>query len=98
MSNALRHRMQQLGHAVPERTSIERDQIWRNVATELNFRQSRSKSDRRRRLRFVSLMGVFVFAGLFVILQPLVSQPPYYLARPQYLEAASRKDANRNFA
>lgn len=92
MTSALRRRMQELANAVPQRSASDREQMWRNVATELTLRSAESNPARARRFRSFSLFSIMALAGIMVVLQPLVSRSPSFWLRPQYLEAASRKE------
>lgn len=90
MTWALRRQIQELGEAVPVHSREGRDQLWRNVATELNHRQSATRTQRTSRRRAVWLMSVVTCAVLLVVGLPLFNHG--YLIRPHMLEAAARSD------
>lgn len=96
MTVALRRRMQDLANAVPQHSKGNRDQLWRNVVTELNHREAGAGPHRSRRFRSISLFGTAAIAALMVVLLPLMnhsfSSPGGYFLRTQFLEAASRKE------
>lgn len=99
MTVALRRQMQELTNAVPHRTQGERDQLWRNVATELSHRNAAATPSRSARFRTISLFSIVAFAVILVVFLPLMNQSHFggYFLRTQYLEAASRKDQIRLF-
>ena len=90
MTCALRRQIQELGESVPIYSQEGRDQLWRNVATELSHRQSAGLRQRGTRRRAMWLLSVVACAVLFVIGLPLVNHG--YLLRTQMLEAAARSD------
>lgn len=94
MTVALRRQVQDLANAAPQRSQGDRDQLWRNVATELSHRQSLAAPERAGRLRTFSLLSMVAFALLLVVFLPMMneSQPGGYLLRTPYIEAASRKE------
>lgn len=96
MTVALRRQIKELGDSVPTHSQGGRDQLWRNVATELNHRQAVSKPRGPARLRAVWMMGVVTCAILLVVMLPLLNQSHTslggYLLRTQLLEAAPRSD------
>lgn len=98
MTVALRRQIQELGESVPIHSQEGRDQLWRNVATELNHRHREvaSRSHRTTRMRAIWLMGVVTCALFLVVGLPLLNQSHTsignYLLRTQRLEAAARPD------
>lgn len=90
MTCALRRQIQELGESVPIYSQEGRDQLWRNVATELSHRQSAGLRQRGTRRRAMWLLSVVACAVLFVIGLPLFNHG--YLLRTEMLEAAARSD------
>lgn len=93
MNPALRQRFRELANAVPRHTAASRDQVWRNIATELEHQRGRAAHRRNTGLRTFSLIGVVSLAVLLVVLLPLINfSPTGYLLKGQLLEAAPRSD------
>lgn len=96
MTAALRRQIKELAEAVPTHSQAGRDQLWRNVATELSHRQAAGTARHPARISAFSLLGVFACAILFVAVLPLFNQSHTplgaYLLRSQMLEAAGRSD------
>lgn len=96
MSFAFRRQFKALADSVPQYPQANRDQLWRNVATELSHRQAVAKSRGSGRFRALWLAGVVSFAFLLVVLPPLFNQSHTslggYLMRTQLLEAAPRRE------
>lgn len=96
MTVTLRRQFQELLESVPSYPQHGKDQLWRNVATELSYRRAQAEARRSGRFRGLWLAGVVALALLLVVLPPFVNQSPNsvggYLMRTQLLEAAPRPE------